>query len=77
MKTAGTILFGMKAICEHTGFNRHRIEKAVRERDFPAALVDGRWQSNTQLIDEWHVREMRRCTVGSGSVNRQTVRAMR
>ena len=68
MQTTGTILFGMKAICDYTGYNRHRIEKAVRERGFPAAVVDGRWQSNTKLIGEWHVREMRERTGHSRAV---------
>jgi len=59
MIKAGTILFGMKAICNYTGYPRVRVEYAVKNERFPAAKTRGRWQSNSILVDEWQLRIMR------------------
>ena len=59
MKKAGTILFGMKDICNYTGYSRHRVEHAVENERFPAVKTRGRWQSNTVLVDEWQLRTLR------------------
>lgn len=64
MTKAGTILLGMKDICNYTGYGRHFIEHAVGHERFPATKIRGRWQSNTLLIDEWQLRIVRERVVG-------------
>lgn len=59
MTKVGTILFGMKDICEYTGYGRRRVEYAVENEGFPAAKTRGRWQSNSTLVDEWQLRIVR------------------
>lgn len=60
MKKAGTILVGMDDICTHAGRNKQTVRDAIVNRGFPAVKVRGRWESNTQLIEEWQRKEVQR-----------------
>lgn len=59
IKNAGTILLGMKEICKYTGYGRTFVEYAVKNDKFPAAKIQGGWQSNSILVDEWQLRIVR------------------
>ena len=47
------MLLGLDEIETYTGRNRRTIKKWVKEDHFPAAKIDGRWESNTDLIDRF------------------------
>lgn len=59
MMSEAKILIGMKAICDHAGRCRKHVELAVKNEGFPAVKIAGRWESNTKLIDEWQLRQVR------------------
>lgn len=64
-KTTGRILVGMKAISEYSGRSENTIKKWIREQNFPAVLVDGRWESNSVLIDAFMLRRIQTLIEGS------------
>ena len=58
----GKILVTMNEIEKYTGRPGNTIKKWVRENNFPAVFVDGRWESNTELIDSWQRRRIEKMT---------------
>jgi len=44
---------GKREICGHVGRAWRTIERWIKEEGFPARKIDGRWESDLQLIDEW------------------------
>lgn len=61
-KTTGIILVGMKAIRNYTGRSANTIKRWVKHENFPAVVVDGRWESNTALIDNFSMRRIAKMT---------------
>ena len=55
----GKLLIGMDAIEDYTGRNKRTIRKWVEQNNFPAIKIDGRWESNTALIDQWRLRRIK------------------
>jgi predicted transcriptional regulator len=66
MKKPATALLTMREITEYTGRNRATIKRWIREDNFPAVKIDGRWESNTDLIDEFRHRRIERAVNGGG-----------
>ncbi|CAG36306.1 hypothetical protein [Desulfotalea psychrophila] len=58
MKKNGTILVGMDQITAYAGRNKETIRQAIVSRGFPAVKVRGRWESNSQLIEEWQRKQI-------------------
>lgn len=54
----GQTLVGLVMIAEYVGRGRKTIRKRIRDENFPALMVDGRWESNTVLIDEYEQRRI-------------------
>ncbi|MEW5734019.1 MAG: hypothetical protein AB1921_04140 [Thermodesulfobacteriota bacterium] len=52
-KNSNTGLCGMKDLVRYTGRDKRTVLKWIREHGFPARRLDGRWESDTVLIDEW------------------------
>jgi predicted DNA-binding transcriptional regulator AlpA len=65
-KTTGTILVGMKAICKFTGRSENTVKRWIRMQNFPAVFVDGRWESNSALIDTFMLRRIKTLIESSG-----------
>lgn len=61
---AKNMLLGMKAIADFTGRDRATIMKWIEKENFPAAKVDGRWESNTNLIEDYQRRRIERAVNG-------------
>lgn len=62
----GRRLVTMDEIEQYTGRNRKVIKQWVKEQNFPAAKIDGRWESHTDLIDihcKRRIEELTGCTV--------------
>ena len=62
-KTTNTLL-GMKEIAAYTGRDRATIMKWINDENFPAIKVDGRWESNTDLIDTYRQQRIERAVNG-------------
>ena len=60
MEGNGWILVGLKEICAYTERGKGTIRKWTDEENFPAVVIDGRWESNTVLIDAWQLRRIER-----------------
>lgn len=60
MEGKGQILVGLKEICAYAGRGKDTIRKWTDEENFPAVVIDGRWESNTALIDAWRLRRIER-----------------
>lgn len=60
MKKSTNMLMGMKEIAEYTGRNRAVVIKWIENDNFPAIKIDGRWESNTDLIEEYHRHRIER-----------------
>lgn len=58
MAKQSKILVNMSEIAAYTGRPGNTIKKWVRENNFPAVLIDGRWESNTELIDNFQRRRL-------------------
>lgn len=63
---AKNMLLGMKAIADYTGRDRATIMKWIEGENFPAAKVDGRWESHTELIDNYQRRRIELAVSGKG-----------
>ena len=48
-----TILVGTKEISNYTGRSWNTILDWIENRGFPARMIDSRWESDKQLIDNW------------------------
>ena len=46
-------LIGTKEISDYTGRSWPTIARWIREEGFPAKKMEGVWESNKDLIDEW------------------------
>lgn len=57
-------LLSMDEIEAYVGRSRRTIKKWVAEENFPAVKVDGRWESNTGLIDAFRARRISRMCEG-------------
>lgn len=53
MTETGKMLITMDEISKYVGRNERTIRKWVKAENFPAVKVDGRWESNTILIDRF------------------------
>lgn len=59
MTPKSKILTNMSEISAYTGGRPgNTIKRWVREENFPAVLIAGRWESNTDLIDNWQRRRL-------------------
>ena len=54
----------MKEIAAYTGRDRATIMKWINDENFPAIKVDGRWESNTDLIDTYRQQRIERAVNG-------------
>ena len=52
-------LQGMKEICRYMGRSEPTILRYVRNRNFPAAKLEGEWVSDTGLIAEWRKAQIK------------------
>lgn len=59
----GRMLYGMDAIEDYVGRNKQTVRKWIERDNFPAVKVDGRWESNTLLIDEFRKQRIKRAVV--------------
>lgn len=58
MPKASKILTTMSEIETYTGRPGKTIKQWVEKFNFPAAKIDGRWESNTDLIDDFQKRRI-------------------
>lgn len=56
MKT--THLSGRKEIMCHVRRAWPTIRKWIKHQHFPARKIDGQWESDTTLIDEWRKKQI-------------------
>jgi hypothetical protein len=59
MKRNENRLSGVKAIREYTERPWETILPLIEEDHFPAIKIRGRWESLTNLIDEWFAEKIR------------------
>ncbi len=64
MNKTGTILVTMDEIADYAGRNKKVIKKLIEEEGFPAIKTDGRWESNTELIDDFQRQRIKRMLGG-------------
>lgn len=57
-KKESKILVTMQEIAAYTGRPGNTIKEWVRDHNFPAVKIDGRWESNTELIDNFQRRRI-------------------
>ena len=67
-KKPANMLMGMKEIANYTGRDRATVMKWIKSENFPAAKVDGRWESNTDLIDDYQRRRIEQAVNGMPGV---------
>jgi hypothetical protein len=48
-----TALTGLKEISQYTRRGKEVVKRLVRLHRFPAVVIEGQWQSDTELIDRW------------------------
>ena len=48
-----TALIGLKNIVSHVGRDRRTVMRWIREEGFPAKLLAGKWESDTELVSKW------------------------
>lgn len=53
MEEKEKVLVGLVIIGGYCGRSPKIIRKLVKENNFPAVKIFGRWESNTDLIDVW------------------------
>lgn len=56
----------MSEIVAYAGRSANTIKVWIREQNFPAVKIDGRWESNTELIDNFQRIRIENMT-GSGA----------
>lgn len=61
-------LFGKEAIQKYVSKGRKWLDDAIENRGFPAIFINGRWESNTTLIDHWHQHNLQALLNGKGGV---------
>jgi len=60
------ILVNMSEISAYAGRPANTIKAWVKEHNFPAVKIDGRWESNTELIDNFQKRRIEEMTKAGG-----------
>ena len=63
------ILVGMGEIVKYTGRPGNTIKQWIKKDNFPAVKIDGRWESNTELIDNFQRRRIETMTGNGGGQN--------
>lgn len=53
-----TVLSGTKEISRFSGRPWNTIKKWIASRNFPARKIDGRWESDAELIARWRRRQI-------------------
>lgn len=53
-----TCLSGRKEIIRYVGRSWQTIRKWIREKGFPARKLDGRWESDVEMISEWRRKQI-------------------
>jgi len=51
-------LSGMKQICQFMGRSEATMLMIIRDMDFPATKICGIWESDTELADQWRLRQI-------------------
>jgi hypothetical protein len=51
-------LTGKKAICNFVGRSWRTVEDWIINRGFPAQLIGGRWESDSDLITAWRRKQV-------------------
>jgi len=59
------MLVTMDEIEAYVGRNRRTIYKWIAKENFPAVMVDGRWESHTDLIDAFRKRRIESLTASA------------
>lgn len=54
------ILSGKQAICNFVGRGWSTVERWITEENFPARKIDGKWESDIFLIDNWRRRQIKK-----------------
>ncbi len=62
----GRTLMGMDEICAYAGRHKSVIKRWIERDGFPAALIDGRWESNTTLIDKFRLLRIEKQSSAAG-----------
>lgn len=47
------ILSGLNQICKHIKRSEDKVLQWIRTKNFPARKIDGRYETTTDLIEEW------------------------
>lgn len=47
------ILVSIEAIAKYFGRSKNTVKDLVKSDNFPAVKIDGRWESNTELVDTY------------------------
>jgi hypothetical protein len=58
------ILVGMQEIEKYVGRPGNTIKQWIRDNNFPAVKINGRWESNTDLIDAYRLRRIEELLCG-------------
>lgn len=53
-----TVLQGIDDITTYAQRPWNTIKKWIEEKNFPARMIDGRWESDTELITRWRRRQI-------------------
>ncbi len=53
-----SMLQGTKEIAGFAGRSWRTVEKLIRTKNFPARMIEGRWESDTELITRWRRRQI-------------------
>ena len=54
-------LVGKKDICAYAQRSWITVKRWIQKKGFPARKIDGRWESDTELIDEWKRAQIKTC----------------
>lgn len=54
----GKALVTMDEIVVYVGWHKNKIKEWIETENFPAVKLDGRWESNTALIDSWRRKRL-------------------
>lgn len=55
-----TILSGRREIIKFTGRSWPTIRYWIREKGFPAAKIDGRWEADAEEVRQWRKRQIKK-----------------
>ena len=60
MEQQGRTLMRQEEIAGYTGRSIKVVKKWIRQHNFPAVKIDGRWESHTALIDKYRAARIKR-----------------